>query len=107
MRTAIVVGGWLEQVLNLEAKSSEKRKDPEQRGRAQDAEMSVAEPRGLVKGRWSKERVSLSRWPSCCSWERGRGWHDVTESDRCLAPGRARGQGKLKKEKEEEGYHRV
>jgi len=47
----------LETVLKLKAKSSEKCRNPEQRGRAQDAEMSVAEPRGWVKARWSKERV--------------------------------------------------
>lgn len=37
----------------------------------------------------------------------GDGTLNVTESDRCLDPGRARRQGKLEKEKEEEGYHRV
>ena len=47
---AIVVGAWSETVLDLKAKSSEQRRDPEQRGQAQDAEMSVAEPRGLGEG---------------------------------------------------------
>jgi hypothetical protein len=47
---AIVVGAWSETVLDLKAESSVKGKDPEQKGRAQDAEMSVAEPRGLGEG---------------------------------------------------------